>query len=234
MKIKSRGMKNVHVFQKSYSKDHLIQLTGLIAILLEISQLSSFLCFIYSAFHFLSNARICKSSNLSIALVVCWLFLTIMPNFLTYTSGSITGSVEVLGETSLQSSIGAPSIAFTIWDFYTLIGPGAKPGKTVSFTAAIDYPEITISVVFPQIFSPATLVPSPFTTPVEAVYTLVLGSATPPGLPTPNGKSSPSHNFDNLSHLQTSAHNVLTKITPAPSRSASRLASPATTPKQLP
>ena len=193
-----------------------LQVTGFTAILFEISQVPSFICFIYSEFHFPSNARMCKSTKISIALVVCWLFSTIISNFLTYTSGSITGSVEVLGETSLQSSIGAPSTAFTIWDFYTLIGPGAKSGRTVSFTAAIDYPEITTSVIFPQVFSSATLVTSPFTTLVEAVYTLVLGSVTPvgtPGLPTPNGKSSPSHNFDNFSHLQTSAYNVKKKYT---------------------
>ena len=66
--------------------------------------------------------------------------------------------------------------------------PGAKPGTTVSFTAALDYSEITTSVIFPQVSSSATLVTSPFTTLVEAVYTLALGSATPvdsPGLPTP-------------------------------------------------
>ena len=128
-----------------------LQVTGLTAILLELSQVSSFLCFIYSAFHVPSNAKMSKSSKTSIALVVCWLLSTIISNFLTYTSGSITGSVEVLVETSLQRSIGSRSTAFTIWDFYTLMSPGAKPSRTVSFTAAIDYPEITTSVIFPQV-----------------------------------------------------------------------------------
>ena len=142
-------------------KKSFLQVTGLTAILLETSQVFSYLCFIYSVFHFPSTAKMCKSSKTSIALVVCWLFSTIISNFLRYTSGSITGSVDVLGETSLQSSIGAPSIAFTIWDYYTLMGPGAKSGRTVSLTAAIDYPHITPSVIFPQVFSSATLVISP-------------------------------------------------------------------------
>ena len=146
---------------KEVLKKSFLQVTGRTAILLEISQVSSYLCVIFSVIHFPSNAKMCKSSKISIALVVCWLYSTIISNFLTYTSGSITGSVDVFGETSLQSSISAPSIAFTIWDCYTLMSPGAKPGRTVSLTAAIDYPRTTPSVISPQVFSSATLVISP-------------------------------------------------------------------------
>ena len=155
-------------------------------------------------------------------------FSTTISNFLTYTSGSITGSVEVLRKTSLLSSIGAPSTAFTIWDFYTLMGPGAKPGETVEFRAAIDYPEITTSVIFPQVFSSATLVTSLFTTLVEIVHTLLLGSATPvgtPGLPNPT-VSPPQATTLTTSAISRPRPTRSTKSTPAPSPSASPATGP--------
>lgn len=122
--------------------------------------------------------------KISSALVACWLFaVTVTSNFLTFSSGSITGSVFALGETSLQTIVSAPSTAFTVWEFYTLMEPGATPANTVSFTAAVNYPQITTEAVFPQVMSSKWQITSPVSTTVDVVYTLILASVTPVGSP---------------------------------------------------
>lgn len=125
-----------------------------------------------------------RCSKVSVALAACWLFaVPVISDFLTFSSGSTTGSVEVLDETSLQSVVSAPSTEFTVWEFYTLMAPGATPANTASFVAAVSYPEITTVAVFPQVVSSTALVTSPLSTAVDVVYTLVLGSVTPVGSP---------------------------------------------------
>lgn len=82
----------------------------------------------------------CKSSRISIALVA-YFAVTDFSDFLTFSSGPTTGSAEVLGETSLQSIVNAPSSVFTFFEFHTLVAPGATPGNTISFTVAFNYPK---------------------------------------------------------------------------------------------
>ena len=49
----------------------------------------------------------------SFALVACWLFaVTVVSDFLTFSSGSTTGSVQVFSKTSLQSAVSASSTEF--------------------------------------------------------------------------------------------------------------------------
>ena len=106
-----------------------------------------------------------NDSKVSSALVACWLFaVTVISNFLTFSSGLTTGSVEVLSETSLQSVVSAPSTEFTVLEFYTLLALGATPANTASFTAVVNYPEIATVAVFPPVVSFTALITSPFST----------------------------------------------------------------------
>ena len=142
-------------------------------------------------------------SKVSFALVACWLFaVTVVSNFLTFSSSSTTGSVEVLSETSLQSVVSAPSTEFTVLEFYTLMTLGATPANTASFTAVVNYPEIaTVAVVLPVV-SFTALITSPFS---------ILASVTPPASRQPwrgtsrNNTFSPRYNLEKLKYLDLSA-----------------------------
>ena len=145
-------------------------------------------------------------SKVTFALVACWLFaVTVVSDFLTFSSGSTTSSVEVFSKTSLQSVISASSTEFTVQEF--LMAISATPTYTASFTAVVNYPEITTAAVFPPVVSSTALVTSPFSTTVHIVVTLILASVTPvgspgAGLPAPTpSQFSPRYKLENLNYL---------------------------------
>lgn len=71
-------------------------------------------------------------SKVSFALVACWLFaVTVVSDFLTFSSSLTTGSVEVLSKTSLQSVVSASSTEFTVLEFLMAIGATPQPIRQV-------------------------------------------------------------------------------------------------------
>ncbi len=176
-----------------------------------------------------------RQSKISVALVACWLFaVTVVSDFLTFSSGSTTGSVEVFGETSLQNIVSAPSTTFTVWEFYTLMAPGATPTNQPWFTAEINRPEITTVAIFPPIVASSTLVTRPFTTTVEAIYTLVLASVTPVGNPSAGLPATNPSQPTTLKTSITSTSPPLFSPTSIPSPSSSHSSSSSTTPTPTP
>lgn len=141
-------------------------------------------------------------SKVSFALVACWLFaVTVVSDFLTFSSGSTTGSVEVLSKTSLQSVVSASSTEFTVLEF--LMAIGATPAYTANFTSVVNYPEIITVAVFPPVVSSTALVTSPFSTTVHVVYTLILASVTPVGSPGAGLPAPTPSQFSVLTKIQT-------------------------------
>lgn len=93
-------------------------------------------------------ARMRNSPKITVALVACFA-VTIISGLLKFSSSSTTDTVEVPSGTALQIIISAPSTALTSGE-YTLMAHGATPTNTVSFTAAVNYPQM-ITITYYQI-----------------------------------------------------------------------------------
>ena len=116
-------------------------------------------------------------SKISATLAVCWLFtVTVVSETLTFHRGSITASVEVADETSMQFIFTAPSTEFTVMNTYTLMPPGATHA-TSSYT--VSYPEG--NGVIPWVITSSAPVTSPLPGVVDVIYTLI-----PPTITTPH------------------------------------------------